>query len=61
MSGEACKKCGKPCEGGSIECTEDHELVVVDEQIQEAIILNKGDHLCDACNKVVTYYRRIRY
>jgi len=53
-----CKKCGKEVGGSCIGITKDREFVVVDEQTQQATILNKGDHLCDVCSKTATFYRR---
>lgn len=56
-----CKKCGLELENRQYsEVTEDREIVVVDEQIQQAIILDKGDCLCERCGRAVTYYRRIK-
>lgn len=55
-----CKKCGSELKAMHSEVTEDREIVVVDEQLREATILNKGDCLCENCGKVVTYYRRVR-
>lgn len=57
---EKCKKCGIDVEGNYSEVMEDRELVAVDEQTTQAIVLNKGDCLCELCSKVVTYYRRVR-
>ena len=55
-----CKKCSKEVESQYSEVMESREIVVVDEQTEQAIILNKGDKLCQGCSSVVAYYRRIK-
>ncbi len=52
-----CKNCGQRVGGRYSEVNKSRELVAVDEQKNKAIILNKGDCLCETCGKVVTYYR----
>jgi len=55
-----CKKCGKELGDSYSEVEESFELVVVYEETQRAIVLNKGDCLCEACARAATYYRRIK-
>ncbi|KKM88896.1 hypothetical protein LCGC14_1254030 [marine sediment metagenome] len=55
-----CLHCDADMDGSYGEITEDRELVVVDEKVQEATILNKGDCLCSTCYLNLTMYRRIR-
>lgn len=55
-----CKVCS--CVVGEVcaEVGESDELVVVDEDIPMAYILNEGDRLCLKCSNSVTYYRRVK-
>ena len=56
-----CKVCCQEVGDQYSEVLEDREIVIVDEQIPIAYILNSGDCLCNRCGEEVTYYRRIRY
>lgn len=54
-----CKRCWAELDGNCVEVMESRLYVVVDEESEEAIILNEGDCLCVSCNRLVTYYRRL--
>ena len=54
-----CKRCWAELDSGYVQVTESRLYVVVDEESEEAIILNKDDCLCNSCNSLVAFYRRL--
>lgn len=43
-------------------CEESGEMVVVDRRnpLKYAVILNKGDEICDTCYKQLDFYRKVK-
>lgn len=55
-----CKQCGKEVDNTYVIVIDSGELVVADEQFGHATVLDRGDRLCDKCNRTVTFYRRVK-